>query len=112
MEWGRAAEERAMVWLGQRGYAPKDVSNLNIGWDITCGDDKFEIKGRKSCRAAVRLTQNEWRASRQWGARYTVLIFTAATPQQLKKAQPIQIPDPTRTESWRRRISYEYVLAE
>ncbi len=112
MEWGRAAEERAMKWLKRRGYSPKDESSLNRGWDIACGDAKFEVKGRKDQRGAVRLTDNEWMAALRHKARYTLLIFTAPTLDKLKKASPVQIPDPTRTESWKRRVTYEYVLEE
>ena len=112
IEWGRAAEERAMTWLKQRGYKPWNVTHLNIGWDIECGEDKFEVKGRKTEAAAIRLTHNEWRAACQLKLRYTLLVFTAPTLDRLKRVRPVQIPDPTRTQSWARRVTYEYVLAE
>ncbi len=112
MEWGRAAEERAMTWLRKRGYTPHDVSHLNKGWDITCGDDKFEVKGKRSQTVAVRLTQNEWASARRLKARYTLLIFTASTLEALKRSVPVQIPDPTRTEVWSRRVTYEYILSQ
>lgn len=112
MEWGHAAEARAMEWLRERGYVPQNVAHLNTGWDITCGEDKFEVKGRKSSRVAVRLTRNEWMAAREFKGGYTILIFTAPTLDKLKKASPDQVPDPTRTQSWARRVTYEYVLAE
>ncbi|OFW33940.1 MAG: hypothetical protein A3J28_05635 [Acidobacteria bacterium RIFCSPLOWO2_12_FULL_60_22] len=112
MEWGRAAEERAMKWLRERGYKPQDVTRLNKGWDITCGDDRFEVKGRKSHSVAVRLSQNEWNAARHLKAKYTLLIFTAPTLEKLRRSVPDQIPDPTRTEVWSRRVTYEYILAQ
>lgn len=112
MEWGKEAEARAMDWLAVRGYQPKNVANLNIGWDITCGNSKFEVKGRKSVRSAVRLSQNEWRAAKRFKKDYTVLIFTAPSKEALHKTVPMQIPDPTKTETWTPRVMYEYILAE
>ncbi|OGR41949.1 MAG: hypothetical protein A2X35_11625 [Elusimicrobia bacterium GWA2_61_42] len=112
MEWGKEAEARAMVWLGERGYQPTNVAHLNVGWDITCGNSRFEVKGRKSPRSAVRLSQNEWRAAKKFKREYTVLIFTAPTKEALQMTTPMQIPDPTRTESWTPRVMYEYILAE
>jgi hypothetical protein len=112
MEWGQAAEARAGEWLKERGYVPQNVAHLNKGWDITCGEDKFEVKGRKSAGVGVRVSQNEWKAARKFKGRYTILIFTASTLDKLKNASPVQIPDPTRTQSWTRRVTYEYVLAE
>lgn len=111
-EWGDLAEKRAMIWLKDKGYKPQNDAHRNLGWDITCGEDKFEVKGRKSSRVAVRLSQNEWKAARRFKGRYTVLIFTAPTFDKLKKASPVQIPDPTRTQSWARKVTCEYVLAE
>jgi hypothetical protein len=112
-EWGTQAERRAMVWLCEQGYRPVNEADQNKGWDIACGDYKFEIKGRKSDRTAIRLTQNEWRAAKQHKKRYTVLIFTAATKDELKTAKPIQIPDPTSNpELWKERIVSEYILVQ
>lgn len=111
--WGKEAEARAMVWLRDtRGYRPKDVAHLNMGWDIDCGRDKFEVKGRKLSRSAIRLTNNEWLAARTLKERYTVLIFTAPTKEVLERTKPVQIVNPTVTESWQRRISYEFILEE
>ena len=101
-----------MKWLRERGYKPQDVTRLNKGWDITCGDDRFEVKGRKSHSVAVRLSQNEWNAARHLKAKYTLLIFTAPTLEKLRRSVPDQIPDPTRTEVWSRRVTYEYILAQ
>ena len=112
MEWGKEAEARAMLWLKERGYQPKNVAHLNVGWDITCGSSRFEVKGRKSARSAVRISQNEWRAAKKFKKEYTVLIFTAPTKEALRQTVPMQIPDPTKTESWARRVIYEYILAE
>jgi len=112
MEWGKEAEARAIVWLRERGYSPESVAHLNKGWDISCGNRKFEIKGRKSVRTAIRLSQNEWLAAKKFKKEYTVLIFTAPTKETLKKVAPMQVADPTRTESWTPRIMYEYILAE
>lgn len=112
MAWGKEAEARAMSWLRTRGYRPKDVAHLNKGWDIDCGRDKFEVKGRKSLRSAIHLTSNEWLAARKLKERYTVLIFTAPTKEVLERTSPVQIVNPTITESWQRRISYEFILEE
>lgn len=79
MEWGVEAEKRAMAWLREQGLDPVNEADLHKGWDISCGDLKFEIKGRKSHRTAIRLTQNEWTAAKRLKKHYTVLIFTAAT---------------------------------
>lgn len=112
MEWGLEAEARAMEWLKERGYSPENVSRLNMGWDISCGEDRFEVKGRKSSSTAIRLSQNEWSAAEHLKKRYTVLVFTAGTKELLRKAVPMQISDPCRTESWTPRAVYEYILAE
>jgi Domain of unknown function (DUF3883) len=113
MEWGRAAEARAMEWLREeKGYAPENVAHLNTGWDITCGEDRFEVKGRKSSRFAIRVTENEWKAARKFNTKYTILIFTAPTLDKLEKATPKEIPNPAKTQSWARKVTYEYVLVE
>ena len=112
MEWGRNAEARAFKWLKDRGYSPKDVSLLNKGWDISCGEDRFEVKGRKSRRTAIRLTQNEWAAANRFRKQYTVLIFTASNKEALRKADPRQLANPAKSASWTPRVVYEYVLNE
>ncbi len=107
------AEARAVTWLRERGYDPVNESHLNKGWDISCGEEKFEIKGRKSHRTAIRLSQNEWTAAKRFKKQYAVLIFTAANENDLQHAKPKQIVDPVNNpESWRRRVVYEYVLVE
>lgn len=112
MEWGAAAEARAMIWLKSRGLNPESVAHLNLGWDISCGEEKFEVKGRKTPLTAIRLSQNEWNAAKKFGQSYTLLVFTASTHEGLEKAVPMQVPDPTKTESWNPRITYEYILSE
>jgi predicted Mrr-cat superfamily restriction endonuclease len=113
MEWGKEAEARAMAWLRKQGRKPLNESDLNKGWDIACGDDKFEVKGRKSKRTAIRLSQNEWAAAKRLKKRYTVLVFTAATKEKLHQAMPKQIADPpSNPESWQPRPVYEYILVE
>lgn len=115
MEWGKEAEARAMVWLGERYENPINVAHDNLGWDISCGTDRFEIKGRKSPRTAVVLSENEWRAAKRLKKRYTVLLFTAANKQDLQVAEPIEYCDPaSNPESWieKERITFDYVLRE
>jgi hypothetical protein len=113
MEWGVEAEARAMAWLREHERDPVNESELKKGWDISCDDDKFEVKGRKSHRTAVRLTQNEWKAAKRWKKKYTILVFTAANKDDLKRAKPKEIVDPTSNpESWKERVVYEYVLVE
>lgn len=113
MEWGRKAEKRAMEWLRKRGHKPVNEAKLNKGWDISCGELKFEVKGRKSDKTAIRLSQNEWAAARSLRKNYTVLIFTAANENSLKSARPREIVDPTNSpESWEERMVFEYVLNE
>jgi Protein NO VEIN, C-terminal len=113
MEWGEEAEARAMEWLRKQGRKPINDSHLNKGWDIACGDDKFEVKGRKSKGTAIRLSQNEWAAAKRLKKRYTVLVFTAATKGKLHRAMPKQIADPaSNPESWQPRVVYEYILVE
>ena len=112
MEWGRAAEKRAMQWLKARGKKPVDVSSFKYGWDIECGDQKFEVKGRKSIATRIRLTENEWNAAKKLGKRYTLLLFTSSTRWYLDKAIPKQFPDPVRTEDWSKKATFEYFLRE
>ena len=114
-EWGRKAEERALAWLrSTREREPKDVSKENKGWDIECGEDLYEVKGRKSPRTKIRLTQNEWAAARKHEKRYTLLLFTAADERALQKQSPKEFPNPAETESWTEtpRTIYEYFLEE
>jgi uncharacterized protein DUF3883 len=113
MEWGVEAESRAMAWLRQQAYHPVNESDLNKGWDIACGEEKFEVKGRRSHRTAIRLSQNEWIAAKRVNKHYAVLIFTAANKKDLQQAKPKQIVDPANNPgSWRQRIMYEYILVE
>jgi hypothetical protein len=112
MEWGRAAEERAMQWLKDKGRKPQDVADRHLGWDISCGDEMFEVKGRKSAKTVIRLTQNEWNAAKKHGKKFTILLFTAPNREKLKVATPVKIPDPTNTREWNRRAIYEYLLDE
>jgi hypothetical protein len=113
MEWGRAAEARAMAWLRELGREPVNEADLHKGWDISCGEDKFEVKGRKSERTAVRLTENEWMAAKRLKKQYTVLIFTAATKAALEEARPRQMVDPANNpESWMPRAVWEYLLVD
>jgi hypothetical protein len=113
MEWGAEAENRAMAWLREQGLDPVNEADQNKGWDISCGELKFEVKGRKSHRTAIRLSQNEWSAAKRLKKLYTVLIFTAASKDSLKSATPRQIVDPTSNpESWKERVVLEYVLVE
>jgi hypothetical protein len=113
MEWGAEAEKRAMAWLRELGLDPANEADLHKGWDIACGDLKFEVKGRKSHMTAIRLTQNEWAAAKHLKKQYTVLIFTAANKEALIRATPQQIVDPaSNPESWKERVVLEYVLVE
>ena len=41
------------------------------GWDTEGGENKCEVKGRKSDATKIRLTANEWRAGKKPGKRYT-----------------------------------------
>lgn len=114
-EWGQKAEERALAWLSStRDQKPKDVSKENKGWDIECGEGLYEVKGRKSHRTKIRLTQNEWAAARRHKKRYTLLLFTAADERALRKQSPKEFPNPAETESWTEapRTIYEYFLEE
>jgi hypothetical protein len=110
-EWGRAAEERALAWLAERGDKPIDEAHLNLGWDISCGESKFEVKGRKSRHTTIRLTQNEWSAATRFREKYTVLLFTASNKRALARAEPEQLANPAANpEWWERRAVYEYLL--
>lgn len=112
-EWGVEVEDRAMEWLRSQGLEPRNEANLNKGWDISCGDYKFEVKGRKSKRTAIRLTQNEWGAAMRLKKQYTVLIFTASNKASLDSATPQQVVDPaSNPESWKERVVLEYVYVE
>lgn len=115
MEWGKEVEERAMEWLRDQGRKPVNESDQNLGWDISCDDDVFEVKGRKSDRTAVVVSENEWRAAKKLKKRYTVLVFTAANKAALEAAEPVEYCDPaSNPESWneKMRISYDYYLVQ
>lgn len=111
-EWGRAAEERALAWLRGQGFRPKDVARDCLGWDIEVGDSKYEVKGRRTTKTAIKLTENEWKAARRHGKRYTLLIFTAATSAELRGAKPREVIDPARFGAWRTRRVLEYLSEE
>jgi hypothetical protein len=87
---------------------------LRCGWDIECDGEKFEVKGRKSQKTTIRLTENEWKAAKKFGKRFTVLLFTASTEKKLNEAEPRKIPDPARTEKWKKNVivTCEYFLNE
>ncbi len=111
-EWGRAVELRALRWLRKLGAKPVDVAVHCYGWDIECGENKFEVKGRKSEATKIRLTENEWKAAQKHGKRYALLIFTASTKTKLDHTNPKEIPDPSRTAEWNRKPIFEYFLYE
>jgi len=111
-EWGHLAEERAMKWLRAIGKKPVNVARLNRGWDIECGKDKFEVKGRKSAKTTIRFTANEWRAAKTLNKRYALLLITAPTIAKLARATPLQIADPANTEEWTPKATFEYFLNE
>jgi hypothetical protein len=114
-EWGRKAEERALAWLRSTFKKdPKDVSKENKGWDIECGEGLYEVKGRKSSRTKIRLTQNEWAAAIRYKERYTLLRFTAVDERSLQRQSPEEFPNPAETLSWKKRprVIYEYFLEE
>jgi len=60
------------------------------------------------------LTENEWKAAKKFGKRFTVLLFTASTEKKLNEAEPRKIPDPARTEKWKKNVivTCEYFLNE
>lgn len=109
---GRAAELRAIAWLKEHRRKPANVADQCFGWDVECGDNKFEVKGRKSAATRIRLTENEWKAAIKHGKRYSLLLFTAPNREKLKSAQPVRIPDPAKTAEWSKRPVYEYFLNE
>jgi hypothetical protein len=50
------------------------------------------------------LSQNEWAAAECLKKRYTVLVFTAATKEKLRRPTPKQIADAaSNPESWQPR---------
>ena len=111
-EWGREAEQRAFIYLRNKGMRPVDVSTQCKGWDIECGKSLFEVKGRKSLNTTIRLTENEWKSAIKYWNRYTLLIFTAPSKQELRKSFPKRIPNPAQSEEWNRKVTYEYFLKE
>jgi hypothetical protein len=115
MEWGKEVEQRAFEWLREQNLNPLDESDQNLGWDISCDDDVYEVKGRKSRRTTVVMSENEWRAAKRLKKRYTVLVFTAANKAALDVAKPVQYCDPaSNPESWneKMRVTYDYYLVE
>jgi len=110
--WGRMAELRAMDWLMNQGMRPRDVASLCVGWEIECGERKYEVKGRRTRATTIRLTENEYAQARKHRRHYMLLVFTAENEKELAKAEPKVIPDPTRTRDWGVRIVREYLLHE
>jgi hypothetical protein len=110
--WGRAAEERALKWLSARGLKPRDVAHLSLGWDIECGDMKYEVKGRRSSMTVIRMTENEYKKALNHKEKYILLVFTAGSLAELKKCLPDKIPDPVRTRDWAVRMAREYLMEE
>lgn len=108
-EWGLAAEERAKKWLkAKHGDAPVDRTKDATGWDFECGGYLYEVKGRHSKDAAIRLSANEHAAGSKHGLRYVLLVFTAATLRALRGAEPEMIADPTKMLHWTERNVVEY----
>jgi len=110
--WGRAAELRALEWLTEEGFEPRDVAHLCVGWDIECGPRKYEVKGRRTPATVIRLTENEYSKAEEHKGQYLILVFTAETLEELAEATPEVIPDPTRTREWGVRTVKEYLLSE
>lgn len=109
-EWGREVELRAMKWLKEQHYKPVDVSEKCKGWDIECGDIYFEVKGRKNKRTTIRLTKNEFEASKIYKKKYNLLIFTASSKKQLEKTEPVRYPNPSKTLDWKVIYEPQYLL--
>lgn len=105
-EWGRLAELRALAWLRNRGYEPDDVAHMSRGWDIECAGLKYEVKGRKTHRTRIILTNNEFTKARQYQDNYALLIFTARTPTELSQATPEEFVNPANTLEWEQQPSY------
>jgi len=106
------AEIRALKWLADRGEQPEDVAHLCCGWDIQCGNRKYEVKGRRSLRTDIRLTHNEYAQAKKHKGRYVLLIFTADREEALMKVTPEIVPDPAPTREWEERKVTEYLLME
>jgi len=111
-EWGKAAEARAMAWLKSLGENPVDVSSECKGWDIECGEIKYEVKGRHNARNRIRFTENEFRMAKKHHSKYFLLIFTAPNEKELKKAIPKRIPAPAYTYGWKAKATWEYFMEE
>jgi hypothetical protein len=107
--WGRTAELRALELLGDKA---EDVANLCLGWDISLGDRKYEVKGRHSKKGIIRLTQREYNMAKKYKKNYILLVFTAPTEKELKKSYPEEIPDPADTRLWDEKTIKEYRLFE
>lgn len=88
------------------------MARLCLGWDIECGDLKYEVKGRHSPKAVIRPTENEYRQAKKHKGKYSLLVFTAESESELKKSMPETIPDPVRTREWKVREVKEYSLDE
>ncbi len=107
--WGRTAELRALELLGDKA---EDVANLCLGWDISLGDRKYEVKGRHSKKGIIRLTQRDYNMAKKYKKNYILLVFTAPTEKELKKSYPEEIPDPADTRLWDEKTIKEYGLFE
>ncbi len=105
-EWGRLAELRALAWLRNHGYDPDDVSHMSRGWDIECEGLKYEVKGRKTYKTRIIMTNNEFAKAKQYSDGYVLLIFTARTPIELSQAMPEEFVNPANTLKWNPQAIY------
>ena len=86
-------EEAAMQYVLEHehkaGCIAEDVSEENVGWDITSTNKKtgnvkyIEVKGHSGRQVTI-MSPNEWEAARKYHDRYHLyVVFYALTRQEL-----------------------------
>ena len=113
------AMEKAMEWWQQRGYQVEDVSELNLGYDITVekGEEKFvvEVKGLSSPHE-IEMTENEWKKAQAYGPLYWLMVVVLSSDEIIPVQDPVRNVRAERIERLQvvsrvvYKVGYEYII--
>ena len=113
------AMEKAMKWWQQRGYQVEDVSELNLGYDITVekGEEKFvvEVKGLSSPHE-IEMTENEWKKAQDYGPLYWLMVVVLSSDEIIPVQDPVRNVRAERIERLQvvsrvvYKVGYEYII--
>jgi hypothetical protein len=90
----KAAMEHAQRWLEDHGYKADDVSDKNLGWDITATQRdttlRVEVKGLSGAGGCVELTPGEYGAMREHRREYCLCVVSHALDEARRSLRCIR----------------------